>query len=199
MIGKSNVAKARSEVTRLEETVAKWEADAAAKTAELEDLEGRAGDEVLADETVAERLTGAIAKLRAGIEIGRRAADAARRKLYAARRELLRAKAAELREQAETLVKSAEKRQQRTDKLLKELAEFEGVEFEPVRVIATLNPGPGIVPPTRTDMFRNQAAAMKQRARQHDQQAEDATDEALGALVKGLGVEEKPAEAAPVG
>jgi len=112
-------------------TVGRWEADEAAKLAELADLERRAGDEVLADESAAVRLAGELAALRAGADIARRAGVAAGRRLVVAERALTVAQAADLREQADTLRRGAAKRQAVTDGLLEQLREQEGCAYAP--------------------------------------------------------------------
>jgi len=112
-------------------TAGRWEADEAAKRAELADLERRAGDEVLADESAAVRLAGEMASLRAGVDIARRAGVAAGRRLAEAERALVVARAAELREQAEGLRREAAGRQAVTDELLGRLREHEGCDFVP--------------------------------------------------------------------
>lgn len=93
----------QQEVTRLEGVVAQWEAEGAAKRAELADLESRIGDEVLADESAADSLTEAATRLRSRIELAARTAAAASRKLQAAHDGLARAQAAEKRDRAAKL------------------------------------------------------------------------------------------------
>ena len=91
------------DVSRLEGVVAQWGAERTAKRAELADLEGRIGEEVLADESVADQLTDMSQKLRARIDLADRTAAAAEKQLGAARGELASAQAAEKREQAAKL------------------------------------------------------------------------------------------------
>lgn len=194
---KSGVDKARGEVVKVEGTVARWQADATAKRAELVDLEARAGDEVLADETAAVRLTEQMTALRSGIDIADRAAEAAGRKLADVRRALLRARAVEMRDQAASLLQNAEKRQKRTDALLAELADFEGVPFAPAPIRSTMG-NPDIMPFTRTQGMREHAAQLNHQALQLDEQAETALPDTLEALVRGLPDAERVAEDASV-
>lgn len=75
--------------------VARWEAEVAAATAELESLQTRVGEEVLADESAAGRLTRSMQELRDRIDIASRAVAAAAPKLQAASSSALLAEADE--------------------------------------------------------------------------------------------------------
>lgn len=170
MIGKSRLYKARAQAAKWEETGARWAADEAAKRAELESLEQRAGAEVLdGDEGTAARLSAQLAALRAGIDVAARAARTARERLDQARRAVLTARAAELRGEARRLRRDADKRQARTNELLAELAEHEGgaqfVPWEPSRAEVMSAGAAGV----RYTVPRTQA--MRTRAGQLDQQA----------------------------
>jgi hypothetical protein len=175
MMGKSQLGKAAGQVTKCGQAVARWEADAAAKRAELADLEARMGDEVLDDETAAERLAEQAARLRAAIDVADRTAAAAGRNLIEARRAVLKARAAELRAEAARIREEATQRQAKTDQLLAELSEWEGgcryVPWEPP-------PGQGIAEPMSYKIPKTRA--MLSRADVLDQRAADLEGKAEG-------------------
>ncbi|HEY1325132.1 MAG TPA: hypothetical protein VGF32_33070 [Streptosporangiaceae bacterium] len=165
--------RALAEVVKHNDAIGKWEADAAAKTAELQDLEARAGAEVLDDESAADRLAGDMLGLRTGIDLAERAAEAARTRLDAARRDVLRARASEVRGEAGRLRKDAAERQQRTDKLCAELADFEGVKFGPALVYdASGIDTTGHAPLTKTQQMVHRAGQLEAQAAKLEQQAE---------------------------
>ena len=112
---------AESEVDRLAGVVAQWEAEGAVKRAELADLESRIGDEVLADESAADRLTEAATRLRSRIELADRTASAAGRHLQGARAALAVAQAVEKRERAGRLRARAEEHEAKVDALAEQL------------------------------------------------------------------------------
>lgn len=118
-------------VEQAQTTVARWAADQAAKQAELDDLERRAGADVLADESAAERVTGQMVRLRAGIDIASRAAAAASEQLTEARRGVLLAAAGDRRDTAAGIRADVERRQAITARLLAELAEHENCHYLP--------------------------------------------------------------------
>ncbi len=120
------VERALADLDKARETVARWQTEQSTKAAELADLEARIGDEVLADETAVQRLTGDVTRLRAEIDVAARTADAASSRVVDAGRAVLRAYAAELKGEADELRAQAERRQAKTDKLLAELSEWEG-------------------------------------------------------------------------
>lgn len=112
-------------VREQEGVLARWSAERATAEAELEDLQTRIGDEVLADESAAEGLAGSMARLRDRIDIAGRAAEAAKPKVLAARRAaaLLDAEAWDAEAARRRAVLAVH--QARTDKLLAELEEHE--------------------------------------------------------------------------
>lgn len=131
-----HVANAEKELSRCEQSHARWQAEGAAKRAELADLEARLGDDVLADESAAVRLTRQVADLRAAVDTAERTAASAAQRLAAARVNVDRARAVDLREQAAELRAQASKRAEVTTKLLAQLRVHEGtdfVAFEPKR------------------------------------------------------------------
>lgn len=158
---KSSAERAAARVAEVEATLAKWAAEESAATAELDDLRGRVGDEVLDDEAAAGRLAEQMAALRTRADIAHVAAVAAERRLEVARRDLCRAWAGQLRADAERLRRTADERQRRTEALLAQLAEHEGVPYGPrARVVANA----AVSPPTRTEGLRLEAAHLDAQA-----------------------------------
>lgn len=132
-------AAALAELEAAEDLRARWEAAAAAKQAELDQLERRTGEDVLAAadadrEVVAAALSEQAARLRSAIDVDKRTARAAAERLPAARRAVTLAKAAELRTRAEVLLAQASRLQVRTDELLGLLRDHEGCDFMPWRL-----------------------------------------------------------------
>lgn len=131
MVAKGGVERAESAVETARETVARWTAEQASRSAELADMESRVGDEVLAYPATAARLIAELAGLRAAVEVAGRASVAAAAQLVAAERLLVEARATALRAEADGLRRDAERRQQVTDGLLAQLADFEGCRYAP--------------------------------------------------------------------
>lgn len=160
-----HVAKAGKELSRCEDTLARWQAEAAAKRAELADLQSRFGDDVLADEASAVRLTRQVADLRAALDTADRTAASAARRLVTARADVDRARAVDLREQASDLRKQAAARAEVTVALLAKLEAHEGaqyVPFEPRRdAIALAAAGSITWALPRTTVLLGQAAALE--------------------------------------
>jgi hypothetical protein len=175
MLIKTPLEKALAEVAKCEETVGRWQADAAAKRAELSSLEDRAGDEVLADESAAVRLAEQATRLRSEIDMADRAAAAAARRVVDARRGVLRARAGELRTEAEGLRAEADRRQTKTDRLLADLAEHEGCQYVPYEPVDADVAGAGShgvpfkLPITHT--LRSKADVLDQKAADLDAKA----------------------------
>lgn len=190
MIGlKTPLDRARGKVAELEATVARWETEATTRGAELADLRGRAGDEVLADESAAGRIAAQVAELTSRQEIAGSAAAAAVRKLEAARREVLRAEAADLRERAGKLTAAADRRQKKVDAMLAELSAFEGgaryvawqpseMDWERAKQGATIT----WKAPTTT-LIRRWAAKLEKQAATREKQAADERSENLPELL----------------
>jgi hypothetical protein len=172
--GKSPVAKAAAGVDQAAEVLARWQGEPAAKTAELDDLEARAGAEALDDENAAGRLSAQISQLRAGVDVAGRAVQTAGERLVQARRDVVLARAGELRAEASRLRDEADQRQAKTDKLLAELSAWEGgakyVPWEPDRD-AVISRGPVEYKIPLTQAMRNRAAALDKEAARLEQQA----------------------------
>lgn len=120
---------ALEQVGEHEETVARWSAEKAAREQELESLQGRAGEEVLANPESAGDLTRSMQELRDRIDIAGRALGAAQPKLEAARRAAVLAEADEWDVEAGTRRKVLETHVARTRELLNQLREHDGVEY----------------------------------------------------------------------
>jgi hypothetical protein len=153
-----------------------WEAERAAKDAELEDLESRLGGEALADASAVTRLADQVAGLRAQRDVATAAEVAAGRAVEAAQRGVLRAQAGELRTRATALHAVAAKRQRRTDELLRQLRDHEGsdyVAFEPRRTDTPSGPVTYAIP--RTDSIRREAARLEHQAAELERLADAGT------------------------
>ncbi|MFQ1002620.1 hypothetical protein [Modestobacter sp. SSW1-42] len=123
--------KAESEVSRLEQAVVRWQAEAEQKQADLAALEASAGDRVLADETgtLARALAVDAQELRFLIDGARAAAEAATRQLRTARANVSRARADEVRDQLAAATRRAEAHQAKVDDLLRQLKELDNVDY----------------------------------------------------------------------
>lgn len=145
--------------------VEKWTAEVVAAEAELADLQARAGEEVLADEHAADRLSGDMARLRERVDIARRAAEAARPRAEQARRQALRAEAVEWDTEAGKRREALEAHERRTRGLLEQLAEHDGCEYAPkprqVHVAGVLT---DVVPGTKAVPLRREVAAAERTA-----------------------------------
>ncbi|RZU16424.1 hypothetical protein EV645_3989 [Kribbella rubisoli] len=120
---------AAAEVEAHRAVVARWEAEEAAATAELKSLQERAGEEVLADESAAVRLSKSMAELRDRIDIASRAVAAATPRLEAAARAVVLAEADEVdaeQARAQARLDGFDARQQ---ELLTALEEFSGLPW----------------------------------------------------------------------
>lgn len=126
---KSPREQALAEVEKHGATVGKWEAERLTAERELASLQARAGEEVLADETAAGRLTSSMGKLRDRIEIASRAVEAARPKLDAARSAVVFAEAADWDAEAEKRARVLEAHDARTAELLAQLKAHDRVEY----------------------------------------------------------------------
>lgn len=131
------VATAMQRVADAEEAAARWHAEARAREAELDDLEGRTADELLAtdaadSEAALDRLSGDLSRLRASLEAARKAASAADQKVADARRATLEPHGAALQARAAELRQRADDHERQVDALLDELAELDnGVRYVP--------------------------------------------------------------------
>lgn len=170
-----HVAKAEKELSRCEQSAARWQAESAAKRAELADLESRLGDDVLADEASALRLTRQVADLRAAVDTADRTAASAAQRLAAAHVDVDRARAVELREQAADLRKQAAARAEVTVALLAKLEAHEGSQYvphEPRRDAVALAAAGSITwALPRTTVILTQAAALEADAAVLDEKA----------------------------
>lgn len=194
LIGKQQSAmeKAVAEVDRAAELLARWEADAAAKDAELVDLEARAGADALdGPEGSAVTLASQIAGLRAGLDVAGRACVTARERLDQARRDVLTARVAELRAEALQVRAEADRRQVKTDRMLAELSEWEGgtryVVYEPSRVEVQSAGVDGV--PIRvpvTVMLRRRADALDSQASYWDDRAGQDADAVAASVAEVL-------------
>lgn len=134
---------AAAEVRTHLDTVTEWQARQIAAEAELESLQDRAGGEVLADESAADRLPKAMQELRDRIDIAARAAAAAAEKLHAARVRVLLLDAEAFDAEAERCRHSLAQHEQTTAELVAALAEHEG-RFISVQEASAYQGSPGV-------------------------------------------------------
>lgn len=122
---------ATAEVRQHQAIVARWEAESVASAAELASLQERAGEEVLADESAAGRLSRSMQDLRDRIDIASRAVAAATPRLEAAARTAVLHEADEWdAEQARRQV-LLDAHESKTRKLLDALEQHTGQHYEP--------------------------------------------------------------------
>lgn len=165
----------RQAVADAEATLAEWRAEVDTRTAELEDLDRRAGGDAIAGGTEAlDRISAERASLASSITIAESAAAQAEQAATDARRSHLRAQADERRTEAIALDAEADNRQTVTDELLRQLAEHEGVAYRPSGEYVSGPAGTGteIRSATATNNLRGRAGALRKRADQLDQIAE---------------------------
>jgi hypothetical protein len=131
--------KARAAVAATEELAARWQATEATKRAELDDLEQRIGEEVIAagedGEAVAERLAAAAAKLRSEIDTARRAGVAAGAKIPPARAALVAEAASIVEGKLRAAEKALRAHEAKVTGLLAQLTALDGAVY--VRKVAT--------------------------------------------------------------
>lgn len=123
---KSSTEKALADLRGQQQKLARWEAEKAAAEAELASLQARSGEEVLDDETAAQRLTTAMHELRDRAEIAGRAIAAQQPRVKAAERAYLEAEADELEKPLIEARAAVTRHQARTNELLRLLREHEG-------------------------------------------------------------------------
>lgn len=151
-------------VEQAREVLARWEAELAAATAELESVRDRAGGEVLDDPKAAERLPRVIGDLTARVDIAERAIRAQRPRVVAAERAYLLSEADKLR----PVVKRAEgalvRHREKTTELLRLLEEHEG-PFVPKALLDfeqdLQRPGMKVYDRTRSELLEDELAAAR--------------------------------------
>lgn len=114
-------------------TVARWAAEKATAEAELSDLQQRAGDEVLDDESAAQRLPRQMQALRDRIDIATRALAVAENRLHEASVAVLLAEAAQWDAEAAHRQAVLDDHDARRDGLLAKLQEFTGEYYTAAR------------------------------------------------------------------
>ena len=113
-------------VEQAREVLARWEAELAAATAELESVRDRAGGEVLDDPKAAERLPRVIGDLTAQVDIAERAIRAQGPRVVAAERAYLLSEAEKLRPTVKRAENALQRHREKTAELLRLLEEHEG-------------------------------------------------------------------------
>jgi hypothetical protein len=144
----------------------------------LTEAEKSAGDKILeahlsGDVKSKDTVTQELIRLKCETDASERALAASKTAKVYASADLLRAKAEENRQNAVVLRKQAEKRQETTDKLLKQLKEFEGCDFVPYVPDHKLGPGERVsYPVAKTASLRDGAANLERIAREQDDHAD---------------------------
>ncbi|MFG1826731.1 hypothetical protein ACGFIJ_29985 [Microbispora bryophytorum] len=185
------LAQAAADVDRLQAAVEKWQAQEVTKTAELEAFEASAAARLVDDPGAAEELTDEAARLRAGLALTKRTRAAAEEQLAEARRGVVLARAAELRAQAATLTAEADQRQAKTDKLVAELLDHEGVVFEPRMDFGSGSSGIGVRDLTKTQRLRNQVGHLGRQAEELERFAAERTPEQVAAKAAQIATQAK--------
>jgi hypothetical protein len=154
--------------------------------AELAEAQARAGDDLLddEDEDAITRIAEALRIKQVEQGVAAQAAERASERLCGIRREVLQARGAVLLLRAEALRDAAAARQARTDQLLAELADFEGVDMGPVRRSDSLGVvSAGFTPMTLTQRTLKRAQWLTDHARGHREVAEQGTDDQVAQWV----------------
>lgn len=151
-------------VEQAREVLARWEAELAAATAELESVRDRAGGEVLDDPKAAERLPRVIGDLTARVDIAERAIRAQRPRVGAAERAYLLSEADKLRPAVKRAEGALVRHHEKTAELLRELEEHEG-PFVPKALLDfeqdLHRPGPKVYDRTRSELLEDELAAAR--------------------------------------
>lgn len=170
-------------VEQEQERLGRWQAEQAAAEAELTDLQGRAGDEVLADPDAAAALTEAMTGLRSRIDIAARAVTAAEPRVDEARRAVLLVDAGEWDEAAAGLRAQLDEREQRTAELLAALEEYTGAKWQLAPLLNATTGMPSLI--TSRDVTAERL------------RVEVASAERTGAVLRALAAGEDPEKTVP--
>jgi hypothetical protein len=123
-----------AEVTKWQETVARWEAEEIAASAELASLRNRMGDELLEDPSRLDSLSADMQKSERTVAAAKSAAAAAVPKLVQAQHVVLQLDAVAFDQAAKILASTLTRHRAKTDDLLEQLRQHEG-EFVPASAI----------------------------------------------------------------
>lgn len=129
------VRKALDALAKEEARQARWEASAFAKQAELDNMRGRVGTDVVdapedEAEELAQRLTREVADLAAAVETARATVAACEPKVMAAKRAVLQAEADDVRDELEQLRRRKTEHDRKLEVLLAQLVEHDGAKYE---------------------------------------------------------------------
>ncbi len=154
LINKTPVEKARAEVGKARELLARWEAEQGSAQAELADLQRRAGDDVLDDPDAALRLPRAMGELRDRIDVAERATVSARQRVTVAERAFIAADA----DSREPAVAAARKAladfDAKTVRLVEQLKAHTGRDYVLAEVLDSLRYGPQTITRHRLPLER---------------------------------------------
>lgn len=182
---------AKAALKKAEEDLERWKYQRDQRSLNLAEAERRLGEAVVngvdPDAKVNKRSTedaliqaaDRLNRLRANKEAATAAVLAAEQRLETAQRDVFLAEAADLRDQAARLRRKAARRQRKTDELLEQLQEREGVPYvpKPPEKPDAYTPGVGLrvvpvaIPKTQT--LLNQAQALEDQAAQLQKRADD--------------------------
>lgn len=193
------VEKAKEQVTKLMEAERRLSERLAVKQAELAAAGGDLGESTLKAELAGAAvdlgLLRCVSDLRAEVDATQQAIDAARRERLSAIPLVWRAEASELVEKAEKLEGEANSRQEKTDKLLAQLEEWEGVRYVPSRpgdhspLLGNQQGGaPTVITVAvpKTDYLRLEATQLRERAAALETKRPVRSGRATGASAKEL-------------
>mgnify|MGYP001346272734 CR=1 FL=1 len=170
------ITEARVLVERLFKAELDLSTERQAKGEALARAEAQAGTDILqihlAGQGDRATVVSLVAALRGEIGVLDKAIEAARRRRLAAIPQVWRAEADAKRAEAHKLHEEADTRQGKTERLLRELADFEGCAYAPEgpaahsRPVASLGGAPAvvIVPTPRTELLRQQAQSLEREA-----------------------------------
>ncbi len=175
---------AQETLDQAEAALAGWQAEHAAKAAELERVASMADLDLDADPAEASVATAEqVLRLSTEVEVAANAVTEAENRVDEARRGVLRQRAADLAARAARLREIAASRQARTDELLDALEEHEGARFlapdTAGRALALAGAGASTWKVPWTTLIRQSADGLDGRAGELTQQADEGTREQL--------------------
>lgn len=176
MARKTMLDEALKTMEKMDGAAERWAVEVAQKRQVLAELESSMGGEALADAGKAEQLAEDLAVVRARVDVAESTHGRAAAEAVEARRQALRAYGAELLAEAAKVRSEAETRQKRTERLLAELAEYEGVDYAPKPIMSVTGVGSPYTPVTRTGGLLNKAAHLEREAEQWRLRADEAPD-----------------------
>lgn len=135
---RSPLQKARDDLAHAEAELARWQSTLTGHHTTLAELEATMGADALAATEPAEvdAIQERLARTRSSIDVATAAVGAAEGAVVDARRQVLAAAAGVVRDRAKTLRSEADRHAARSRKLLAELAEHDGIDYQPVAFVS---------------------------------------------------------------